>query len=151
MLSIERAATYIEEHGEPLYSAYFAACFTGGDSREVMRCLKTYQRPDGGFGGGLETDLLLPDSSPMAVTKAFQIFERLSLYPDDMVAPAIDYLERTFIPDRKGWITCPIGVNEHPHAPWWEYKPEYGGILRARSLAYSIEQEPMLRNLILMN
>ncbi len=127
MVSIERAGTYIKEHCDPLYSAYFSACFTGGATSRVFSALKEYQRSDGGFGGGLEPDFLLPDSSPMAVTKAFQIFERLSSFPEALVGAAVSYLEDAFIPGRQGWKCCSAKVNEYPHAPWWEYKEEYDG------------------------
>ena len=133
MVSIERAYTYLERHSEPLYASYFSCRFLGGDCASFLNLLASCQNPDGGFGHGLEPDFCLPASSPIAVTKAFQMIESLSLKPQEMTAGAVAYLEDCFLADRPGWKTVGKEVNDHPHAPWWEYREDFDGTVIDRS------------------
>jgi hypothetical protein len=94
----------------------------------VLRALSAYQNADGGFGHNLEGDFLLPDSSPMASSVAFQILTSLGVGPDEpLVQGGIAYLLKSFMPERPGWLSVSPAVNDYPHASWWHFKPELGG------------------------
>src|SRR6056297_439385 len=76
---LKAARRYIAAECAPLYLARFDFHFSSGNPTEVIDsvkdALKAYQNSDGGFGHCLGPDFLLPDSSPMATTIAFQILE----------------------------------------------------------------------------
>ena len=95
--------------------------FFNGSSEEVLKNLKKFQNEDGGFGHGLEPDFMLPDSSAMASTIAFQILDEIGEKNNKMAHSAIEFYETTFDQNRNGWWAVPPQVNDHPHAPWWAY------------------------------
>lgn len=125
---LDKSCAYLEQHCRPLEQKRFAYLFNDGSAGEVLDCLQQYQNDDGGFGNGLEPDFLLPDSSPLATTIAFQIFQKIAL--TELRAPvkrAVRYLEQQYNPQRQGWYTVPETVNAYPHAPWWHYDAKLGG------------------------
>ena len=125
--NLDRAYKYIKENCEDLYIFLFEYYFFNGSSDDVLEELKKYQNEDGGFGHGLEPDFLLPLSSPMATTIAFQILNSLDYIDEKMVKKSVNYLDRTFDKDRMGWWSVPPEVNDYPHAPWWNYDLEAKG------------------------
>lgn len=127
-LDMAAARRFIEHECEPLYLALFDFHFGSGTAEVVVEALTAYQNPDGGFGQGLEPDFLLPNSSPMATSIAFQIFDetgagQLAL---PAVAAAVSYLEKSFDPSRSGWYAAGSAINRHPHAPWWHWDESEG-------------------------
>ncbi|MEM7092586.1 MAG: hypothetical protein AAF567_06260 [Actinomycetota bacterium] len=86
--------------------------------------LRPFQNLDGGFGHGIEPDLLSPDSSPFATTVGLQYLNRISRLSDaaaQMVARALDYLVVRFDPGLPGWRYLEPPTVVYPSAPWWEY------------------------------
>ena len=119
---LSAAYDYIKNNCDGLYKTLFEYYFFEGESSSVIRTLKQYQNKDGGFGHGLEPDFLLPNSSPMATTIAFQILDDIE--DPDLIKDAVRYYEKTFDKNRNGWWSVPSNVNEYPHAPWWSYNVE---------------------------
>ena len=145
---LEAARKYIATECTPLYLARFDFHFGSGNPTGIMdsvkHALEAYQNPDGGFGYGLEPDFLLPESSPMATTIAFQIIEELAgpvigeavssetknstaLSADPpMIAEAVRYLEQNYVEERGGWYAVGPAINDYPHAPWWHWNDSEG-------------------------
>lgn len=119
---IDRAEKYLQEHCRLLEQARFDFLFRNGGVKQYINELRKYQNTDGGFGKGLEPDFLLPDSSPLATSLAFQF---LSEVPDtktsNLVKKAVGYLEKSFDKNRNGWFAVPKEVNDYPHAVWWNW------------------------------
>ncbi len=137
---VDRAGSLIRRVGRAVDVARFDAHFATEPAARAMavdtvvRCLRDYWNPDGGFGHGLESDFMLPDSSPMATSIGLRSLDEVGAAAgDDLVAPTIRYLERTFDPTRQGWFAVPRQVNDHPHAPWWGFDPNEGGTVIDRS------------------
>ncbi len=125
--TVKQAKFFISSKGRELEKARFNFLFNNGSSMDVINELKKYQNADGGFGTGLEPDFILPLSSPMATTVAFQIIEEINGENADMlVSSGINYFLKTIIDERKGWFAVPNEVNEYPHAPWWNYDLKEG-------------------------
>ena len=125
---LENTQAYITKNGNDLVKAMHPHVFEYENTANVFKALAAYQNPDGGFGHGLEGDFMLPDSSPMATSVAFQIFTILdtsSGHP--MVQQAVQYLLESFDPGDKKWHSVPKSVNEYPHAPWWHYHEDTAG------------------------
>lgn len=119
--AFKRARNWIMMKGRPLEQALFAYEFEDGTADEVLNALHAYQNVDGGFGQGLEPDIQLQDSSPIATSVALQHLVRFADEPkaDTMIREAIRYLEYSFLEERQGWLAVPEKSNDYPHAFWW--------------------------------
>ncbi len=125
-LSTEKARAWIRENCGPLRSGLFDYHFAGGSPDSVMEALAEYQNPDGGFGGALEADFHLPDSTPAATSVAFGIMETVGGEESGMAEKGIRWLESVFDESRQGWFAAGPRVNDFPHAPWWHWNPQNG-------------------------
>lgn len=119
---ISKAEKYLAKNCRSLEQARFEYLFRNGEVKQYVNQLGKYQNTDGGFGKVLEPDFLLPDSSPLATSLAFQF---LSEIPDTttggLIKKAVEYLETTFDKTRNGWFAVPKEVNDYPHAVWWNW------------------------------
>lgn len=61
-----KASVAIMKYGRPLEKSLFQRRFRDGSPENIINELKKFCNEDGGFGHGLESDLRLPYSSPMA-------------------------------------------------------------------------------------
>lgn len=121
----QRAGSFIMNSGRELEKARYGYLFCGASSKDVVDALQKYQNEDGGFGHGLEPDFYLPDSSPMASSIAFQVIAEIEGEgAAELIQSGIRYFERSFVQERKGWFAVPVEVNDHPHAPWWNYNKD---------------------------
>ena len=125
-----RCTRFVETHARPLDQAIFRHTFTEGSSDDVRLELATFRNEDGGFGNGLESDFLLPDSSAIATWVGLGLLVELETPVDHpLVAGAVDYLLHTMHTDDGRWATVPPAVNDHPHASWWQYDESKGGTM----------------------
>jgi hypothetical protein len=94
--------------------------FEGGSKIDVVIELANYQNIDGGFGNGIEPDIRLKASSPMATSVGLQYCLEAGCDPNsDMVKGAVDYLISTYNKSEDYWPSTFEDVNNEPHAPWW--------------------------------
>lgn len=122
---IDKAEEYLRENCRPLEQARLGYLFRNGDVKQYIEELKKYQNSDGGFGNGLEPDFLLPYSSPLATSLAFQFLSEIpEPQASDLIEKAIGYLENTLNKERNNWFAVPKEVNDYPHAVWWNWDPE---------------------------
>jgi hypothetical protein len=117
----EKARAFMMSEARPLERAMFEYEFENGSARRVLEELKTFQNEDGGFGHGLEPDVRCSESSALATTIAFQTLSELNETDSDLVDKALNYLERTYQSEQKGWEIIPQAAEESPRAFWWEY------------------------------
>lgn len=112
----------------PLHRAALSHRVRGGPAAAVVEALRAHQNGDGGFGRGLELDILYPGSSPLATSIAFQWLVRYEDVPGapDMIARGVRYFEDTYLPERQGWLAQRRELNAYPHAPWWHVDEETG-------------------------
>jgi hypothetical protein len=123
-----KASKSIVEYGRPLENSLFQAYFKGGTEKEIINELKKFQNQDGGFAHGIESDLRMPNSSPMATSVGVRLLSHLKETDESkkMIKAAIGYLETAFDSERKGWFAVSKEVNGFPHAPWWHYNEDNG-------------------------
>lgn len=121
---VSKAEEYISTNCRPLEQARFNYLFKNGNTNQVIEELKKFQNPDGGFGNGLEPDFLLPESSPLASSLAFQFLDEIAKPDENVLKKAIQYFESSFVKDRHGWFAVPKEVNSYPHAVWWNWDSE---------------------------
>jgi hypothetical protein len=128
------ARAFLTAQARPLERALFHWRFEGGDPQSVVVALAPYQNPDGGFGHGLEPDLMLAGSSVLATTRALQTLR--DLHADaghPMVIQALAFLRTMWDAAADRWPFIPPNTDDAPHAPWWAHSPDhdeqFGGYL----------------------
>ena len=125
--AFDNAAEYIALNARPLERAQFVYHFGSGSVSDVLTELGRFQNDDGGFGHGIEPDLRMPLSSPLASTLAFQVFRELAVPGDQpAVGDGIKYFERAFDRSIGGWDPVGPRGDEFPRAAWWNYEPVEG-------------------------
>ncbi|NIV28428.1 MAG: hypothetical protein GWN58_02600, partial [Anaerolineae bacterium] len=77
-----------------------------------------YQNDDGGFGNGLEADLLCPDSTAIGAETALFVLEMLDIRGGEMVERLANWVVASQEP--AGVIPHPPkGLFDYPFQPWW--------------------------------
>jgi hypothetical protein len=121
--AFQRAQTFMWNNARLLERQLFGCLFTGGDAQGVVKALKAYQNPDGGFGHGLEPDKRSPESQPVDVEQALHLLDRVGAFQEpqlsELVLPACDFLASISTPEGGVPFALP-SVKKYPHAPWWE-------------------------------
>ncbi|NDJ53596.1 MAG: hypothetical protein GYB68_11000 [Chloroflexi bacterium] len=118
---LDAATTFIKAQARPVDLALYAFYFEDGTASAVLDALSAYQNEDGGFGHGIEPDIRLSESSPMASSVGMQYAVAVDApagHP--LIVNAMDYLVETFNHEHDYWpefIT--LAINDEPHAPWW--------------------------------
>lgn len=116
----------IEKHiltnGRPIEKAKWNYLFNSASKEDIVFELLKYQNSDGGFGNGLEADILLPKSSSIASTEAIFIAYDYKLNCEEVwFKKLLSYFENSIQQTSSFWEKVPEDVNNYPHAPWWNY------------------------------
>lgn len=119
---------FMIEEARPLERYLFENYFVRPCEKDIIRSLGNYQNKDGGFGHGIESDFVLPNSSPMATSVGLRHLSKLDHHEEamEMIKHGVAYLENTYRAERKGWVTVPEDVNDYAHAPWWTFDTSTG-------------------------
>jgi len=109
------------DRGRALERAALAHALDGGPAWQVLDALVAFQNPDGGFGHGLEPDLLSGASSAVATSVALRRLAEIDAAPTHaVVEAAVAWTRRTIDPHARTWRIVPPETEEAPHAPWWD-------------------------------
>lgn len=122
------ARDFVLTHGRLLEQRMFLALFGRDGVDGVVDALCGYQNADGGFGHGLEPDVLCPASLPLDIDFAFAALVAVGAREDaldptraDRLRAAVDYLAAVAPPDRGGpavSLASPV-IESHPRAAHW--------------------------------
>ena len=109
---------FIFQHGRLIERKYYQYFFEKGTKEECLAVLRAYQNPDGGFGNGIEPDILCPDSSGIGMETAFYYLDMLDLPEENIIDGAINWLLSTLNTD--GTLPHPpANMAAYPYQPWW--------------------------------
>ena len=114
-----KAKDFVFRHGRLLDRKYFLFHFESGPREPVLDVLRCYQNPDGGFGHGLEPDVMCPASTAISTEVAMAYLDGLGVTEGKIV----DDLENWVIAAQQadGSMSHPKpDVVAYPHGPWWE-------------------------------
>jgi hypothetical protein len=114
--NLDAATEFIHSSARLLERHRFAHLFQGADAEPVLRALRAYRNPDGGFGHALEPDVRDPASQPIPTQSALEILHETGAHDDPMIAPAAEFLAGIARPDGGIPFALPSAL-EHPHAP----------------------------------
>ena len=99
----------------------------------VIKGLRNFQNPDGGFGNAIEPDVRMKNSSVVATKFALQILLDINAKASEpLVQDGIAYLLNNYDHRKQLWPLVSKEVMEEPHAPWWDFhglEKEFGGFL----------------------
>jgi hypothetical protein len=115
----KKIKNFIFQNGRLIERTLFEYFFENGTKKACIKALCAYQNPDGGFGNGIEPDLLCPQSSAIGAETALYILDLLD-YND---SPILDTLVPWIISNlnEDGFIPHPPStMMEYPHQSWWE-------------------------------
>lgn len=108
---------YIYSNGRLLERELYSLMFEEGENFE--NALLAYKNSDGGFGNGIEPDLMCPMSSMIGTETALYYMDISGIKKDQIVKDSLHWLERLI--DTKGEYAFPTeDMLEYPHQPWWE-------------------------------
>jgi hypothetical protein len=109
----------IYTEGRLLERKLFQYYFENGTKESCIRALIAYQNDDGGFGNGIEPDLLNPSSSGIGAETALYIVDILENVETDIITNIARWLEKSV--NQHGFIpNPPSDLMEYPHQAWWE-------------------------------
>lgn len=123
-----RIDNFIKNNGRKIDIAKWNYLFNNAPKEHILRELLKYQNEDGGFGNGLEADILMPNSSSIASTEAILCAYNYELdCSDPWFKKLLKYFEKTASDEDKVlsfWEKVTSDVENYPHGPWWNYKVE---------------------------
>jgi len=114
--ALQRAETFVLLNARLLDRLRFAYHFRGGSAEAVIRALRPYQNPDGGFGQALEPDLREPGSQPFAVQHVLETLDETNRFEEPMVVEVCDYLSK--ISRAEGGVPFALPGPDELHAPF---------------------------------
>lgn len=122
MLSDEqlaKAKEFIFRHGRLLDRQYFLFHFENGPREPVLEALRCYQNTDGGFGHGLEPDVMCPASTAICTEVAMAYLDGLGVTEGKIVDESENWIITSQQED--GSMSHPkADVVAYPHGSWWE-------------------------------
>ncbi len=123
----QKARHFILRQGDLLTRKRYLYHFEEGCRQAVLDALACYQNSDGGFGNGLELDLLCPESSGICTEVAFGHFVELGVSEGPVFERALGWVCRS--KTSNGDLPHPAeAIKKYPHGEWWE-KEDAGRIL----------------------
>ncbi len=125
---VTKSKDLIFNEGTLLTRLLYGYYFQEAKRSQCLAALKAYQNSDGGFGNGLEPDLLCPGSSAIATETALYYLNMLNAPQSSIIEDIHYWVKHNLRPD--GTIKHPpVAFEQYPYQPWWD-KPD-----RWRSLA----------------
>ena len=113
---------FIYKNGRLLERKLFSYFFENGNKEDVIKALIAYQNSNGGFGNGIEPDLLCPDSTAIGAETALYILDILEISNSDIVTNIAKWVVKS--QNSEGYIDHPPeNLVEYPYQPWWN-KPD---------------------------
>ena len=124
---LHQAKELIFKQGRLLERQLYEYVFESGEREACLKALLAYQNTDGGFGNGLEPDVLCPASTPIGAESALFVLDMLDYRESDVIGPLLDWLEAN--QSESGAIDYPPPtLTQYPHQPWWN-KPDSDRVL----------------------
>ena len=115
----EKARQFIYRNGDLLTRKRFAYHFEDGPKGRVLGVLTCYQNDDGGFGNGLEKDLMCPESSGIALEIALGHLLELGVASGPSLDRALTWVHAHQTDNGDLPHPAEEAIKAYPHGPWW--------------------------------
>ena len=117
-IDLDAAARFMAAHARVLDRRRFSMLLGDPDAAGLLAALDGYRNADGGYGWGLEPDLRVPESQPLAARHAFEAFEEAAPLTSKDAAALCDWLQAVSLPDGGLPFTLPLSIRAGS-APWF--------------------------------
>jgi hypothetical protein len=118
MDQIKKIKEFIFKNGRLLERKLFSFFFEKGSIDEVIKVLVAYQNSDGGFGNGIEPDLLCPDSTAIGAETAMYYLDLLNYVDNEITDQLFSWIIKE--QNEEGYINHPPkNMNNYPFQEWW--------------------------------
>ena len=115
---LEKCKQFIYRHGRLLDRKRYAYHFEGGSRQAVLEVLACYQNDDGGFGHGLELDVMCPASTNICTEMAMGYLDELGATQGETADRIEHWIASRHL---EGKCLHPKEtVLAYPHGGWWE-------------------------------
>ncbi|UCC18432.1 MAG: hypothetical protein JSV62_09975 [Promethearchaeota archaeon] len=109
---------FIFKNGRLLERQIFSFFFENGRKDDVIKALVAYQNQDGGFGNGIEPDILCPDSSAIGAETAMYILDLLEYVDNEITDRLYNWVIKE--QNKEGYIEHPPkNMYNYPFQEWW--------------------------------
>lgn len=102
----------------------YLTIFEGQDISPFLKAILSYQNEDGGFGNGIEPDLMTPESNAICLETALYYFDCISFIPNKVATQTVKWVENTIT--ASGCLKHPTQkMKNYPFQPWWANNDDY--------------------------
>jgi hypothetical protein len=116
--SLSIIQSFLFRNGRLLERQLWEYFFGNGSKTACLKALAAYQNEDGGFGNGLEPDLICPASSAIAAETAIWYLELLDAQDTDLALKLVGWIESN--QNKQGFIDHPpLNAEAYPMQDWW--------------------------------
>ena len=116
---IKKIKEFIFKNGRLLERRLFSFFFEKGNKDAVIKALVAYQNLDGGFGNGIEPDLLCPDSTAIGAETALYILDLIDYVDNEITEHLINWIIEE--QNEEGYINHPPKtMYNFPFQDWWD-------------------------------
>lgn len=102
----------------------FLTIFENQNRNQVIKAIISYQNDDGGFGNGIEPDLMTPESTAIGLETALYYFDCISEIPPSIQKGVLEWLNSNLSDDGK-LAHPPSRLEQYPFQPWWKNSDDY--------------------------
>ena len=115
---IKKIKKFIFKNSRLLERRLFSFFFEKGKKNDVIKALVAYQNLDGGFGNGIEPDLLCPESSAIGAETAMYYFDLLDYVDNEITDQLFNWIIKE--QNEEGYINHPPkNMYNYPFQEWW--------------------------------
>jgi hypothetical protein len=109
---------FIFKNSRLLERKLFHYFFEAGNKEEIIKALAAYQNTDGGFGNGIEPDLLCPYSTAIGAETAMYYIDLLDYEENEMTDQLYNWIIKE--QNEEGYINHPpTNFFKYPFQEWW--------------------------------
>jgi hypothetical protein len=142
---MQETKRFIFQKGRLLERQMFEYFFGKGTKQACLRALLAYQNADGGFGNGIEPDMLCPDSTAIGAETAMCVMDLLDYHGPEVTGPVLDWIVEN--QDSAGFVRHPpANMFSYPYQPWWK-NPDSDRVLMLAGLLkkWGVEHDTFFR------
>ncbi|MFX0029556.1 MAG: hypothetical protein ACFE8B_10120 [Candidatus Hermodarchaeota archaeon] len=117
-IQVKKIKEFIFHNGRLLERKLYSYFFENGKETDVIKALLAYQNLDGGFGNGIEPDILCPDSTAIGAETAMYILDLLESKHNDIIDKLFNWIITE--QNENGFINHPPkNMYNYPFQEWW--------------------------------
>jgi hypothetical protein len=115
---IKKIKEFIFKNGRLIERSLFSFFFESGNKDAVIKALVAYQNKDGGFGNGIEPDILCPDSTAIGAETAMYYLDLLEYVDNEITDQLFNWVIKE--QNDEGFINHPPeNMSNYPFQDWW--------------------------------